>query len=79
MMRISTYKDDPGYRTGTHHFDVLLDGESVAHQCVTADEELGEVHLCVRDENGTIKLNQARTGILIEVRRGRVEIRRRDG
>lgn len=44
-MRISTQRDDPGFRTDTCRYRVFLDDYEL-HSCVTADEELGMV-LCM--------------------------------
>lgn len=56
-MRLSTEEGDPGHcawcelRATEHHVVVLLDGAAV-DRCVTADEELGVVTVCVVDRDG---------------------------
>jgi hypothetical protein len=59
-MRVSSDRDDPGYaqyaaavaRGST--YDVELDGELLTRDCVTADEERGEVVRLVRDTHGQL-------------------------
>ena len=41
-MRVSIYKDDPGYTKHHRNIEIYLDGEKI-ERCFTADEELGKV------------------------------------
>jgi hypothetical protein len=68
---------DPGFREDTQRFSVFLDGAEISADCFTADEELGEAHVFVRDENGEFKIDYALKEIESTILRGRVEIRER--
>lgn len=55
-MRVSTRKDDPGYRNLTGAFDVYLDG-ALQKGVLTADEEEGLVVCLVFDGEGRVQLD----------------------
>mgnify|MGYP000105891238 CR=1 FL=1 len=49
-MRSSVKEGDQGYHPLAHKCKVTLNNEDIDN-CFTADEELGEVHVNVEDEN----------------------------
>ena len=62
---------------GCEKLMVFLDGIDVSEVCTMADDELGEVELYCRDEEGRFVENDARDGIKRETRHGEVRIRER--
>lgn len=73
-MRLTVLDDDPGIRinAGKEHCKVLLDGIEVK-RCLTADDEKGEVIVCMIDEkdrllteNGEVKRQTLHGNVLIE-------------
>lgn len=75
-MRISTTADDRAYNPDARSIvrDVLLDGVAI-QDCLTADEEAGEVIVFVREADGRrLKFTEGGDEILTEVRHGRVQI-----
>jgi hypothetical protein len=51
-MRISCDPDDQSYHPGSGRFIAMLNGSAVPH-AITADEELGLVHVVADDEGNT--------------------------
>ena len=49
-MRLSIRQTDPGYSPKAFSAKVFLDGEELS-KCFTADEELGEAHCYVLEED----------------------------
>ncbi len=74
-MRVSVDKDDPGYKNfPTHRLcKVYLDGAELKN-CITADEEEGEVLCYVEDENGELVLTDDGEAVKTEIRHGAVTI-----
>lgn len=57
----------------TYNYKVLLDGREIL-DCITADDERGEVVVLKRDAEGRIVLNDTRDEVLTQVFSGRVEV-----
>ena len=72
-MRLSIFKDDPGYPGYYPIADVLVDGKPVSH-CVTADEELGLAICQALDSDGEIMLTDDGEDVLLMERYGEVKI-----
>lgn len=64
-MRVSTLKDDPGYRRDACRFKVFLDG-CFLEDCHTADEELGKAAVYAYDSNGDL-IRDPKTGNLFSI------------
>lgn len=79
-MRISSNEDDAGYMEFVYRggysakWEIIIDGESVSDDCVTADSDMGLVIVAKRDVDGNFVL--IGDFIAYEVRYGKVEIKR---
>lgn len=76
-MRITVDKNDKAFDPAAlpHAYlcNVYID-DVLNHDCITADEELGEAVLYARDESGELMLNTARDGIIRKTVHGVVRI-----
>lgn len=73
-MRISTRKDDPGYTARAYNYQVYLDGKKLDH-CHTADEEKGEAHCFVYDDDDRPVWALGSTGLIeTEIKYGDVRV-----
>jgi hypothetical protein len=79
-VRVSSDRDDPGYaeylagmRRGVV-WDVELDGVLLTNDCVTADEERGEVVRNVRDLHGRLVIDKSSRSVKRETLRGTVKL-----
>ena len=76
-MRITVDKNDKAFdpKLLPHAYlcDVYIDGV-LTHDCITADEELGEAVIYVRDESGQLMLNTARDAVICKTVHGVVRI-----
>ena len=73
-MRISVLKEDPGYHKCAHLCIPYFNGEKLP-DCITADEERGEVWVMKRDENGNHIINKEEDMVEIEILKGEVKIK----
>lgn len=71
-MRVSTVKSDPGYHPATCGIEVFLDGRRMEGEAVTADDELGEVVVYKKNEQGGFFTEGDE--FVCETLRGKVEI-----
>lgn len=55
-MRVSTQKDDPGFREDTYRFEVFLNGKRLDN-CITADEEQMYVWVYKKGEDGKLSVD----------------------
>lgn len=55
-MRLSVKESDKGYSKDAYMYEVYLDG-NLLYDCFTADEELGEAHCYVKDDDNRVKLD----------------------
>jgi len=72
-VRLSIFKDDPGWPGYYPIADVFVDGVPQPH-CVTADEELGLAICHALDSDGEIMLTDDGEDVLLMERHGKVEI-----
>lgn len=75
-MRLHARPDHPDYRPDIGEYNVRLDGAVINH-CVFADEENGVVEIYLCDTKGNPLTDNANT-IVTEIKRGRVELIRRE-
>lgn len=71
-MRVSSNKSDPGYRPDLIGRVIIYLGNRRVAQCITADEELGEVHVHAQDEKGNCVMRDGE--FVIVVYKGTVRI-----
>jgi len=72
-MRMSIRRDDPGYSHRAYTAKPYLNGV-LLDNCITADEERGEVLCYARDANGDFYLNDAKDEVVTETLYGHVRI-----
>jgi len=72
-VRLSVRKNDPGYHSRAWGVVVYLNGQKISN-CVTADEEKGEVFLLKKDSDGAYMKNRAGDDVKIERKTGEVRI-----
>lgn len=72
-MRLSVDAEDPGYSPAARGATVFLDGVMV-RDCVTADDERGEVIVFKHDADGKPLIDWVNQCIVKERRRGQVRI-----
>jgi len=76
-MRITVDKNDKAFDPAAlpHAYlcNVYID-EVLNHDCITADEELGEAVLYARDESGQLILNPERDAVICKTVRGVIRI-----
>ncbi len=76
-MRITVDKNDkafdPAALPNAYLCNVYIDGV-LTHDCITADEALGEAVVHARDESGRLILNTARDAIICKTVHGVVRI-----
>lgn len=70
-MRLSAHHKSPDYRG--RHFDVYLDDVQM-RDVFEADDDVGYVKHYVRDDQGHLRLNEAKTEIVHVTKFGRVRI-----
>lgn len=76
-MRITVDKNDPAFDPAAlpHAYtcNVYIDGV-LTHDCITADEALGEAVVYARDESGQLILNTERDAVICKTVRGVIRI-----
>lgn len=72
-MRLSTDKEDPGYKATAHRARVFFNGAEV-RGVFTADEEKRLIVQAVFDAHGRFQLAPCKTKVLTDVRYGDVRI-----
>lgn len=72
-MRLSTDREDPGYRPAARKARVFFNGAEV-RGVITADEEKRLIVQAVFDERGRIQLAPCKTRFLTQLRHGDVRI-----
>lgn len=81
-MRISTEKNDPGYRLYAEaqaqgiHYLVELNGERI-RRVITADDVTSEVVVPAQNADGSLRIDRTKGEVLRETLRGRVRLIRR--
>ncbi len=73
-MRLSIRTDDIGYSPDAIHCRVFLDHADITRHCQTADEELGEVRVLKRSEEGEHYHDPGSDEAAWEILRGDVKI-----
>lgn len=72
-MRISTFKEDPGYAPDKVGAKVFFEGAEVLH-VFTADEERRLIVQADLDDNGRVQIDEARQQVKTITRYGHVRI-----
>ena len=72
-MRLSVRRNDPGYHPEAFGAEVYLDGQ-IIDDCITADEEKGEVFILKRNTLGEYIINAEGANIAEERKTGKVQI-----
>ncbi len=72
-MRVSVRKSDPAYIADSYTATVYLDGVEL-EQCFTADEELGEAHCFITDDEGKVAFDMYSDKPMEIIKKGDVKI-----